>query len=282
MAVKREPTSIRILQDVLRVAFGAALAGVVYAAASLAPPILPLWLDLVSRVMAGLAGALTLLMVMREVVPAPRPGSFLVTFNRDYLRWLFSSILSEMTWHPVVRAPFWYLHVTRVLYLKAVGADVAWGASFHAELTVRDASLVHIGAGAQLEPGVVLEAGLHGAGRVRVGEVRVGEGCLVGAHVLMLPGSSIGLDTRIEPATVIGEDVVIGVGCMIGEGARLERGAAIGSYVTVGTGAIVSEGVRVADRARIAPGALVLPDSRIGEREVWAGVPAQPVPVEDE
>ena len=57
---------------------------------------------------------------------------------------------------------------------------------------------------------------------------------------------------------------------------RGERGVVLGSYVNVGTGAILSEGVRVGDRARIAPGALVQPDTLVGERETWSGVPARP------
>lgn len=274
--MKREPAGVRLAQDLLRIIYLCALAGTVGAALMLPPPITPRWLDVTSRLVAALAGELAVLMVLRELVRRPHSGWFQLTFNRPYIHWLLSSILTEVAWHPLVRLPFWFLHFTRVLYLKALGADVAWSASFHSQLVVRDPSLIHIGAGAQLEPGVVLEAGLHGAGRVRVGEVSIGAGCLVGAHVLILPGASLGPDVRVEPATVIGEDVRIGVGCTIGEGARLERGVELGSYVVVGTGAIVSEGVRVGDRARITPGALVLPDVQIGEREVWSGVPAKP------
>lgn len=276
MAVNREPARVRLLQDFLRIAFLGIVLAVMAAAALALPPASPRWLDITARVIAALAGELVVLMVLREMLRRPRAGWFKLTFNWAYLHWLLSSTLTEVAWHPLLRLPFWYLHMTRVVYLKALGADVAWSASFHSHLVVRDPSLIHIGAGAQLEPGVVLEAGLHGAGRVRVGEVTVGAGCLVGAHVLMLPGASLGPDVRVEPATVIGEDVRVGVGCTIGEGARLERGVVLGSYVNVGTGAILSEGVRVGDRARIAPGALVQPDTLVGERETWSGVPARP------
>lgn len=276
MAVKREPRRVRLLQDVLRLAYAGVIVAAVVAAAILPPPVQPPWLDLLGRLLAGLAAELAALLVLRALVRRPPAGWFRITVNKDYMRWLLSSTLTEVAWHPLFRFPFWFLHATRVLFLKALGADIAWSASFHGDITVRDPALIHVGAGAQLEPGVTLEAGLHGAGRVRVGEVFVGPGCLVGAHALVLPGASLGDDARVEPATVIGEDVRIGVGCTIGEGARLERGVDIGSYANVGTGAIISEGVRVGDRARIAPGALVLPDTLIPEREVWSGVPARP------
>lgn len=273
--MKREPASVRVLQDVLRIVFAGAIAGAVVAAVVLPPRIEPAWLDALGRVLAGLAAELFTLLLLRALVRRPKPGWFKIDLNRDYLRWLLSTTLAEVAWLPPFRAPFWLLHATRMLYLKALGADLAWSASFHGALIWRDPSIVHIGPGAQLEAGVVLEAGLHGAGRVRVGEISVGPGCLVGAHVLVLPGASLGDDARVEPATVIGEDVRVGVGCTIGEGVRLERGVDLGSYASVGTGAILSEGVRVGDRARIAPGALVQPDTQIGEREVWAGVPAR-------
>lgn len=276
MAVKREPRRVRLLQDILRLLFAALIIAAVVSAAVLPPPVEPHALDILGRALAGIAAELAALMVLREIVRRPPAGWFRITVNSDYIRWLLSTTLSEVAWFPLFRLPFWFLHFTRVLYLKALGANIAWSSSFHGDITVRDPALLKVGAGAQLEPGVVLEAGLHGAGRVRVGEISVGPGCLVGAHALVLPGASLGDDVRVEPATVIGEDVRVGVGCTIGEGARLERGVELGSYTTVGTGAIVSEGVKVGDRARIAPGAMVQPDTVIGEREVWCGVPARP------
>lgn len=276
--MKREPLGARLLQDVLRLTFLGCLLGAMHVGASLPPAASSPLLDVVQRIVAALAGELVALTLIRGLLPRPKVGWFRTTFNAAYVRFLMSASFNQVAWHPLVRGPFWFLHSTRVLYLKALGARVAWTASFHEALVVRDPSLVRIGAGAQLEPGVTLEAALHGAGRVRVGEVMVGPGCLLGAHTLLMPGATLGHEARIEPATVLGEDARVGVGSTIGEGARLERGVDVGSYATVGTGAILGQGVRLGDRARVTSGALVEPDTVVPEREVWSGVPARPAP----
>ena len=103
----------------------------------------------------------------------------------------------------------------------------------------------------------------------------MGQGTLVGAHCILMPGATLGHEARLEPSTVVGEGARVGVGAAIGEGARLERAVDLGSYTVVGTGAILSEGARGGDRARVAPGAWIEPDTMVGERETWAGVPAR-------
>ncbi len=277
MAVQREPPFARLLQDALRLLFLGVVAGAMVVAFELPPPRSPRALDLASRVSAALAAELLAVTFLRLAVPRPLPGAHRVGRHADYLRWISSAALVDVVLHPLVRGPFWFLHGTRVLYLRALGADVGWNVGLHAELSLRDPSLVAIGAGSQLEPGVRVEAGIHAAGRVLVGRVAVGRGVLVGAHTVLMPGATIGHDVRIEPVALIGEDVRVGVGATVGEGARLEKGVDLGSYVSVGTGAILSEGVRVGERAKVSPGSVVLAYTVIGEREHWEGAPARKV-----
>lgn len=275
MTVERESWRARVLQDVLRlVVFGLVVSAMV-AAVYLPPVTSPRWLDLVGRAIAAIAAELFAISVLRLVIPTPRPGAHRIERNSEYSMWLVSAAFAEVAMHPALRFPFWFLHSTRVLYLKALGARVSWGASLHGHVTLREPALFSVGAGSQLEPGVTVEAALHGAGRVRVGPVTIGHGCLIGAHAILLPGTTIGHDARIEPGAIVGEDARIGVQAVVGQGARLERNVDLGSYTSVGAGAIVAEGVRVADRGRIAPGAVVARDTQIGERETWSGSPAR-------
>lgn len=275
MAVRRQPVEALFAQDVLRLFFLAVLASSVAAAVWWPPRSEPLWLDRAGRGLLGVCAELLGIALLRELVPRPLPGKHKVGANWDYARWLMSSALADVAMHPVIRLPFWFLHSTRVLYLKALGTHVAWRTSFHEEIVLREPSLVAIAPGAQLEPGVVLEAALHGAGRVRIAPIVVGAGCLVGAHAVLMPGATLGHDATVAPGAFVGEDVRIGVGAKIGEGARLEKDVDLGSYVFVGIGAILSEGVRVGDRAKIAAGSLIAPNTEIGERELWEGAPAR-------
>jgi acetyltransferase-like isoleucine patch superfamily enzyme len=237
----------------------------------------PAWLDTGARVLAFLCAELVILALLREIVPRPRPGAHKIGGDKEYVRWLVSQAFTEVAMHPLVRLPFWSFHTSRVLFLKALGARIWFKVGFSPHTIIREPALVSIGAGSQLEPGVTIEAALHGAGRIRVAPVIIGQGCLVGAHAILMPGATVGHDVRIEPAAIIGEDVRVGVGASIGEGVRLEKGVDLGSYASIGTGAIISEGVRIGDRAKVAPGAIVEPHTEIGERELWEGAPAQRV-----
>lgn len=277
MAVRREPWRVRVLQDGLRLVYLTVIVGAVVAGVVLPGRAYPLWRDVLGRVVVGLSAQILVLALLRMVVPRPPSGSHKVGRNRDYFRWLASVSFAEVALHPLLRFPFWFLHLTRVLYLRALGAQLSVGVSLHEQIVVREPSLISLGSGSQLEPGVIIEVALHGAGRIRVGQVTIGQGVLIGAHSILMPGATIGHDARVEPGAVIGEDVKVGVGAFIGEGAHLEQGCDLGSYVAVGTGAIVGVGVKAGDRARIEAGAVVEPGTIIKERERWTGAPARRV-----
>ena len=275
--MQREPLLARIAQDVLRLLLIVVLATSVSVVEFNLPSLPELWIDVLRRTMVAWVTVLLVLAIVRLVLPSPRPGAHRPTAERGYLTYVLSAAFAEVALLPLVRGPFWFFQWTRIIYLRVLGGDIAWSASVPMAITVRDPALVVLGSGCQLEPGVVIETALHGAGRVRVGRVAIQEGCLVGAQVLLLPGSTLGHRARIEPGVVIGESARVGVGATMGQGARLERGVDVGSYVCVGAGAVLSERVRVGDRARVQPGAWVQPDTIVPERENWAGVPARPL-----
>jgi acetyltransferase-like isoleucine patch superfamily enzyme len=277
VAVNRLPARFHLLHDLFRLVFLAIIVAAVGFVVSFPAARSPAWIDWIGRVLLGLSTEILVLALLREAVPRPEIGKHIVGPNWSYMRWLMSSSFADVAMHPVIRFPFWLFHFTRVLYLKALGAKISWRVGFHEDFVLREPSLVAIAPGAQFEPGVILEAALHGAGRVRISPIIIGGGCLVGAHAILMPGATLGHDATVAPGVFVGEDVHVGVGAKIGEGATLEKGVDLGSYTTVGTGAIVSEGVRVGDRARIASGALVEPHTEIGEREIWGGAPARRV-----
>ena len=270
----REPWWSSALSDLLRLTLLLAVCLAAGVAASVPPLTEPLWFDIPLRILIGLCAELLALTLLRAVVPKARPGAHRIGWNADYLRWLLSTALNDVAWLPILRAPFTFFRFGRVLYLKLLGADVPWQVSLPDQLTVRDPSLWVVGAGVQLEPGVVVESALHGAGRVRVGRVVVGAGCLIGAHTVLMPGAVVAHEARIGPRVLIGEDAHIGVGVTIESAVQVERGADVGSYATVGGGAILGPGAHIGDRAKVAAGAFIEPDSQIGEREHWTAIPA--------
>jgi acetyltransferase-like isoleucine patch superfamily enzyme len=282
MVIRREPERARYLQDLLRAIFLVVIVAAVVGAIVRLPNVEPRWMDILGRTIAALTTELLTIVVVRLLIPKPRAGNHLIGGNWDYGRWLSSAALSEIALHPVIRAPFWIFHFTRFLYLRALGADVSWRVSFPVDLVVRDPSLLSIAAGAQIEPGVVIENAVHATGRVRVDRVTIGGGCLVGAHTILMPGASLGHDARVSPGAYLGPDARVGVGAKIGERAVLAAGVEIGTHAVIEPGVVLSEGVRIADNARITAGTVVPPNTAVGEREIWAvGTPAGPLPRQD-
>jgi carbonic anhydrase/acetyltransferase-like protein (isoleucine patch superfamily) len=274
--IRREPPQVRLIQDAIRVACFGAIGLAVLAAVRLPPRIEPAWLDTAGRALAAGVAHLLTVMVLRELVPRPRIGSHLVGKDDNYLRWLASSAYADAVNHPLVRWPYGFLSITQFVYLRAQGAQVRYGASLAwGRVTVREPSLLEVETGAQLEPGVIVEAALGATGRLRVDRVAVGGGCLVGANVVLMPGATLGHDARVGPGAYIGPDVSIGVGTKIGERAVLAAGVDVGAHVRIGAGAVIGENARIADSARVRTGAVIPPGTQVRENEVWQGVPAR-------
>ncbi len=264
--VRRQPRGARLLQDSFRLLFWGLLLGAPLYLHHYLGPVPSGLKHQAARAGACLLAYLLSLSLLRLFIPHPGSGDFRVGWNGKYVLWLLSGALAEVGMHPLLRGPFWLLQWTRVLYLNAMGARIAWSASLPFDLRVRDPSLLRIGADSLLEPGTVVEATLQRVGRLYVARVSIGQGCLIGAQTMLLPGASLGPSVRTGPGAVVGQDATIGVGVVLGEGVHLERGVNLGSHVSVGTGAVLAADVSVEDRARISAGTIVPAGTEVSGR----------------
>ena len=80
----------------------------------------------------------------------------------------------------------------------------------------------------------------------------------------------------------IGDNTVVGGGAII-IGHIVERGmlrlkkVKIGKNVTIGSHATIMPGCEIGDRSIIGASAVLLKDTKVGEREIWFGIPAENV-----
>lgn len=206
--------------------------------------------------------------LLRVALPKPAPGDHRVELRPPYIAASLSGCFAEVASLAPFRGPLWFLQLGRIVHLQVLGAKVGWDVGLPLDIRVRDPALLEIGAGSVLEPGVRLEAASMRAGRVHVAGISIGRRCLIGSHVVFLPGVSIAHDVRIEPGALLADDVQVGVAAVVGPGARLARGVTLGAQASVGAGAVLAEGVTLADRARVAAGAFVPAGARLeaGER----------------
>lgn len=78
----------------------------------------------------------------------------------------------------------------------------------------------------------------------------------------------------------IGSNTIVGQGALLIphaiEGEHLSHAPIhIGSNVTIGANAVILSDVEIGDRAIVAIGAVVVKGTRIGDNEVWGGIPAR-------
>lgn len=116
-----------------------------------------------------------------------------------------------------------------------------------------------------------------------VGDVTLGDNCSVWYSAVLrgdVNSITIGSRVNIQDGTVLhctGADtgkVIIGDDVVIGHNATV-HGARVGSHVLIGMGCTILDGAVIGDGAMIAAHALVLSNTKVGEYELWAGVPAK-------
>lgn len=265
MRERREPVRVRLIQDAARVAFLALALSAPAAAALSVPPRKDPPTTVAVRVSAALVAYVLTLGGLRRLVPKPPPGDHRVRAGGPYLVLAVSRALAEVAHLGPLRDPLRLLHLGRVLHLELLGARVAWDVGLPFDLEVRDPALLSIGRGSVLEPGVVIEISTLRAGRAHVAPVSIGERCVIGAQVTLLPGVSIAHGVRVEPGALLADDVRVGVSAVIGPGARLARGVSVGAHASIGAGAVLAEGVTVGERSRVAAGAFVPAGTYLGD-----------------
>ena len=275
--IEREPRFAHLLQDIWRIVFFILFLGADVGIVLFLPKIQPDWLDGIGRLSSLFIGHIIVVMITRELVPNPPEGSLRVGKGVAYLKWLILRSFGDVANCRLFAGPFGILHGTRFLYLRALGAKLAYNASIHPTVVISLPSLLAVDAGAQLEAGVKIENVVHAMGRVRISPVTISAGALVGAHVTLMPGATLGPNVRVGPGAYVGPDTCVGVGVKIGEGTILAAGVDLGSYVRIGAGAVIAEGVSIGENAKVRAGSVIPPSTRIRAGEIWQGLPARPV-----
>jgi len=104
----------------------------------------------------------------------------------------------------------------------------------------------------------------------------LGAGCVVLAAVVTTSDVRIGQHVVVMPGSVLTHDVMIGDGATLAAGVLLAGGVLVEPNAYLGSGVKVRERVRIGAGAVVGMGSVVLQDVPAGQ--VWAGVPARPLP----
>ena len=147
---------------------------------------------------------------------------------------------------------------------------------------------VTIGRNCQIGHHVVMRAGTHIGDAVQIGDhtvlgklpmrasisalqpggplarLEVGAHCLIGAHVVLYRGCSLGERVMVADLATVREEVSVGERTIIGRGVAVENACSIGAYCKLETNAYITAYSTLEDNIFVAPGVLTSNDNFIG------------------
>ena len=95
----------------------------------------------------------------------------------------------------------------------------------------------------------------------------IGSNCIIGAHVIVYRGCTIGNKGLVADLSTIREDVTIGDFTIVGRGVAIENKCTIGRYVKLETNVYITAYSEIGDRVFVAPCVATSNDNYVGRSE---------------
>jgi non-ribosomal peptide synthetase-like protein len=160
-------------------------------------PDAPLWLIVAGMlVFATPFGRMTIAAVCARVLLAGvRPGDYRRGGSVHLRLWLAEQVSQQVDPVGLAGAP-WVVY-----YARALGARIGKGVDLHSLPPVT--GMLHVGAGAAIEPEVDLAGYWIDGDTVRIGSIRIGADATIGARSTLAPGTRIGRGAEIAPGSAV-------------------------------------------------------------------------------
>jgi len=92
-------------------------------------------------------------------------------------------------------------------------------------------------------------------------KVEIGEGALIGGHVIIHSGARIGAGARVGDHAQVRDGAVIGAGSTVGSYVSVDPGVVIGERVSIQTRCYITGGTRIEDDVFVGPGVTLTNDN---------------------
>lgn len=179
-----------------------------------------------------------------RLTPRPRPGRYAMMKGAVFWGWILRMAFTRLLFLPGFKTLIFYSNVLRFIALRGLGAKVAFSASMSSDVEILDPALLTVGPGAMLGARTLVSGHFVENGELRLDEVRIDEGALLGMDVACAPGVTVGARAVVQPRASLSVRVKVGEGAVIGVGSLLE------ADVVVADGAKVPSGAQLAPRTR--------------------------------
>jgi acetyltransferase-like isoleucine patch superfamily enzyme len=179
--------------------------------------------------------------VASRLTPRPRPGRYAMMKSAVFWGWILRMAFARLLFLPGFKKVIFYSNVLRYLALRGLGANVAFSASMSSDVEILDPALLTVGAGAMLGARAFVSGHFIEKGELRLDEVRIGSGALIGMDAACGPGVVVGVNAVVQARVALSVRVNVGEAAVVGVGALLEADV------------VVADGAKVPARAHLAP-----------------------------
>ena len=178
---------------------------------------------------------LIMIRLLRAIVKRPKPGIYRAGLNRGFGSWLCTMYLAQAVRVAGLKPLIFTFYLTRFLYWRALGGNIAYGVNCSPFINISDLPLVTIREGVTIGAYTHIAAHVFRGEKVIVAPVTLGKGVQLGMNCVIGPGTRIGDQAAVGLNCTVGLHTDIGNGASIGAGNRIigetiEEGATIGHF----------------------------------------------------
>jgi acetyltransferase-like isoleucine patch superfamily enzyme len=197
---------------------------------------------------------IALIALLGFIIPRPKPGKYPFPFHWQTALWVLHFGIQRVAMLPTWRILIMSVVNLRYLFLRALGAKVAYNFFSSSDIALEDAYMLTIKRNALLGGGSEMAGHFIKDNYLILARSVLEENAELHSRVIVGPGCTIGKNATVGLSTVLGYNVQIGEGTRIGTNCFFKAGIKVGNNVTVGDNVTVEPGVTIADNVRIPPG----------------------------
>lgn len=226
-----------LASDLLFLALAVGLYGGAWWVAAHVASLLPTaWLGVPLAVLAFYLALTFAVALLHLPLPRLAPGRYEMMKGPVFWSWMLRSFLRRLLLPGPVKPLVFSFASLRFLALRALGARTAFASNMSTDIDLLDPALLVVEPGATLGARCLVSGHYVDAGKLVLGEVRIGAGALLAAEVMVGPMCVVGPRARVLAS------VKLGPGSEVGERAVLEAGVRCEGFCVVAPGARVPAG----------------------------------------
>ena len=146
--------------------------------------------------------------IFQRLLPKMKPGLYKTDGNINIIVWHLNNALANALDNAGLKTPIYSFHLTKWLYWKAMGANIAFGTLSSSLIVIREYPLITIEKGVSLSGYNHISCHTFEGSRLLLAPINIGENAFIGMNTVIGPKSKIGKNAYIGVDNYIVFDTV--------------------------------------------------------------------------